>query len=154
ELQPPGAPDDAWAAVYANFTASVGSTTGPLQSSLVADTAYLNQIGVTDPSFADLIAFEMLRADAALPVPAMAGRTDVPFPTPGLGLGFGRPFFQSISGRYRLGTLGRGWVSDWDISAAAQANGDVVVTDSGVPRLFMKQADGTFLAAPGDYGSL
>src|SRR5262249_43714414 len=75
-------------------------------------------------------------------------------PGPGLQLEFRRSFYQPISGRYRLGTLGRGWVSNWDISDAVQPNGDVLVSDAGVTRLFSKQANGTFLASPGDYATL
>ena len=153
-LQPPTVPADAWAPVYANFTAAVGSTTGQLQSALVADTAYLNQIGVSDPTFAELLAFEVLRADAALPVPTLGAATDVSYPAPGLSLDFSRRFDQSISGRYTLGTLGRGWVSDWDVAATTDATGNVTITDAGVPRLFTKQANGSYLASPGDYASL
>src|SRR6185436_10161101 len=101
---------------------SLGATAGQLQSSVVADTAYLNQIGVANLSFAQIMAFELMRADAMLPVPTLAAGVDAAFPTPGLSLNFGRQFYQSISGRYRLGTLGRGWVSSWEIAATTEAN--------------------------------
>src|SRR5262249_47656983 len=100
------------------------------------------------------MAFEMLKADAALPSPTLSGDVDAAFPTPGLSLVFGRQFYQSISGRYRMGTLGRGWVSNWDINATTDASGDVNVSDAGVPRTFTMQPDGTFLALPGDHGTL
>jgi RHS repeat-associated protein len=154
DLRPPTVAADAWDVIYGGFTAAVGSTTGQLQSALVADTAYLNQLGVADPSVPELLAFETLRADAALPVPTLAGTTDVAAPAPGLSLAFGRRFLQAISGRYAVSPLGRGWVSDWDVSASADADGNVLVSDAGVPRRFARQANGSYLASPGDHGTL
>jgi RHS repeat-associated protein len=154
QLRPPSIPNDAWKIVYSNFTSAVGSTTGQLQSSLVSDTAYLDQVGIDDPSFAQIMAFEMLRADAALPVPTLGRAVDVSFPAPGLSLDFSRSFYQSISGRYRLGTLGPGWVSNWDITATTEANGDVLIEDAGIARTFTHQADGSFVGSPGDHGVL
>jgi RHS repeat-associated protein len=154
QLQPPSIPSDAWNVVWNNFTASVGSTYGQLQSVLVSDTAYLNQIGVANPTFSQLLAFELLRADDTLPQPTLDASTDVLFPAPGLQLDFSRRFMQSISGRYTVGMLRRGWVSNWDISAAVQSNGDVLIEDAGTPRLFTAQAGGGYLAQPGDHGVL
>ncbi|MDB5307932.1 MAG: repeat-associated core domain protein [Gemmataceae bacterium] len=154
QFQSLSVPNDAWDVIWSRFTSGVGSTYGQLQSAVVSDTAYLNQIGVADPSFAQVLAFELLRADAALPVPTLGSSVDVSFPTPGLRLDFGRTFYQSISGRYHSGPLGRGWISNWDISAAVQADGSVLVSDAGFPRLFTRQADGGFTAQPGDHGAL
>jgi RHS repeat-associated protein len=154
QLQPPSIPNDAWNLIYSNFTAAIGSTYGQLQSSVVTDTAYLNQIGVANPSFDQILAFELLRADAALPVPTLGSNVDASFATPGLGLDFGRTFYQSISGRYHSGSLGRGWVSNWDVSEAIQTNGSVLISDAGLWRLFTKKVDGSFAAQPGDYGTL
>jgi YD repeat-containing protein len=154
QLQPPSIPDDAWNLVFDNFTEAVGSTAGQLQSTVVADTAYLNQIGVENPSFADVMAFEMMRANAALPTPILASTTDVAFPDPSLGLDFSRSFLQSISGRNTIGDLGLGWVSDWDISESVESDGTVLVNDAGVPREFTPLATGGFAATPGDHGIL
>ena len=95
-----------------------------------------------------------MRADDELPVATLAGTTDVSFPAPGLSLDFSRQFMQSISGRNTPGTLGLGWVSDWDISATTESDGSVLVEDAGAPRVFTPQANGTYEGEPGDYGIL
>ena len=61
---------------------------------------------------------------------------------------------QSISGRNIPGTLGLGWVSDWDISAATESDGSVLIEDAGAPRIFTPQGDGTYVGEPGDHGIL
>ena len=92
QYQPPSIPNNAWSIVWNNFTASVGSTEGQLQSTLVSDTAYLNQVGIANPTVSQLLAFELLRADADLPVATLAGTTDISFPAgSGLSLDFSRP---------------------------------------------------------------
>lgn len=154
QFQPSTIPSDAWDVIYSNFTTAVGSTVGQFQSTTVADTAYLNQIGADTTDITNLLAFEMLRADASLPVATLAGDVDASVPTPGLSLDFGRAFLQSISGRYRQGILGRGWVSNWETAAVTEANGDVLIQDAGAFRSFTKQADGTFAGIPGDYAQL
>ena len=101
-----------------------------------------------------MLGFELLRADDALPVPTLGGTTDVSFPEPGLSLDFSRNFMQSISGRSNPGTLGTGWVSDWDISATTEPDGTVLVKDAGARDFFAPQANGAFQGLPGDQGIL
>ena len=73
---------------------------------------------------------------------------DLSAPAPGLSLDFSRAFLQPISGRYRLGTLGRGWTHTWDASASADAQGDVTIwTPAGV-RFFLLLPDGTYAGLP------
>ncbi len=154
QFQPPSIPNSAWDIIWNNFTASVGSTAGQLQSALVTDTAYLNQVGIENPSVSQLLAFELLRADDDLPVATLGTSTDASFPAPGLSLDFSRQFMQSISGRNTSSTLGLGWVSDWDISAATESNGSVLIEDAGAPRIFTPQGNGTYVGEPGDHGIL
>jgi hypothetical protein len=45
DLQPPDVPNDAWAAIYQNFTAAVGNTLGQYQQVLDNDATYLSQLG-------------------------------------------------------------------------------------------------------------
>ncbi|MFM7441466.1 MAG: hypothetical protein ACKO2V_23190, partial [Snowella sp.] len=61
-------------------------------------------------------------------------------------LTFNRTFYQSIAERYHLGSLGRGWASQWDLRATTNSQGDVIIRSVGdLQRLFEKQTDGTFL---------
>ena len=151
QFQPPSIPDSAWNIIWNNFTASVGSSAGPLPAARVRDTADLNQAGVAGP---DHIAATGLRAPDSLPVATLAGTTDVSFPAPGLSLDFSREFVPSISGRNTAGMLGLGWVTNWDISATTESDGSVLIEDAGAPRLFTPQSNGTYKGEPGDHGIL
>jgi YD repeat-containing protein len=97
-----------------------------------------------------LIGFELKQADAYLPVPVLASAVDSAFPLPGLSLGFGRSFLQPISGRYRLGPLGRGWAHGWEINAVTASNGDVRIESGGGILFFTKQDDGSYYGPAGE----
>jgi RHS repeat-associated protein len=61
---------------------------------------------------------------------------------------------QTISGRYLLGPLGRGWVDNWEVSLTIDGQGNVTVFDAGQDRFFMLDPDGSYQDDPGDYGQL
>ena len=85
----------------------------------------------------------------------MAGAVDAAVDAPGLSLSFTRVLGQSILARYRQGTLGRGWSTNWDIHAQVTDSGDVVLRGpGGVDRFFTKKKDGSYQNAPGDHGVL
>ena len=44
-LQPEFVPNDAWDAIFTNFTADVGTTLGQYQAALDGDATYLSQLG-------------------------------------------------------------------------------------------------------------
>ena len=145
---------DAWNAVFANFVANVGDTVASYQAALDADATYLGQIGEPTSDVARLAAYEVNKANDAFSGRSLNNVVDASLPTPGLALTFQRQFLQSISGRYQMGTLGRGWVSNWNVSAFTDAQGNVSIDEAGVPRTFGLRADGSFQAAVGDHGTL
>ena len=62
-MQPSTIPANAWNAVFANFTANVGSTTDSYQAALDADATYLAQLGEPTNDVAQLVAYEINKAD-------------------------------------------------------------------------------------------
>jgi RHS repeat-associated protein len=153
--RPPTIAADAWAAVWANYTAALGSTAGSLQALLQADETYFAQLGTPVTDTATLLDFEMQKASAMGPVPTLGDAVDVAVPEPGLPLTFARTFVQSIPGRYHLGSLGRGWVSNWDVSAFTDAGtGTVIIQQGALSRFFVPQKDGTYQGTGGDHATL
>ena len=154
-LQPSNIPASAWGAVFANFVASVGSTTGQYVAALDADATYLSQLGESTDDVSRLLGFEILKADAFYTTATLATVTDASYPTPGaIPLDFVRQFNASIGGRDQSGPLGDGWTDNWQISAAADAQGNVTITDDGSTAYFTLQPDGSYMAMPGDYDTL
>ena len=153
-LRPSYIAGDAWDAVFANFTAVVGTTLGQYQAVLAEDASYLDGLGekAIDPS--QLLEFELAKADDVLAVPILTSTLDASFPSPGLPLDFSRSFLQSLSGRYQPGALGRGWTFTGDMSAVTDARGNVTILADGAPRGFTLQPDGSYVGDPGDFATL
>ena len=157
EARPEFISTDAWDPIWANFVEVVGTTTTDFQTLLESDATYLGRIGVDAAEISDvntLFGFELQQANATLPVPILATAVDASFPTAGLELGLGRAFLQPISGRYRLGALGRGWVHEWEVAAFTDTHGNVRIDTAGAHRFFSKLHDGSYLSFPGDTGVL
>src|SRR5262249_802648 len=108
EMRRPGLTDDAWNALFASFTARTGSTLGDYQALLDQTATYLSQLGETTYVVSRLLDSIFLQADAQLPFKTLGNTVDLAAPTPGLSLDMSRAFLQPISGRNRIGALGRG----------------------------------------------
>jgi YD repeat-containing protein len=147
-------PADAWDALWDNFITAAGPTVGDYQALMGGSATALSRLGIYTADPGRLFAFELLKADAAAPMPTLGAALDVSFPAPGLPLTLGRAFLQSISGRYGLGALGRGWMHDWETGLADDGQGNVTILSEGYPRLFVRQPNGTYAGALGDFGSL
>jgi RHS repeat-associated protein len=153
--RPPTVPADAWAAIWANFTAALGNSVSGLQAVLQADQNYLAQFGTPVTDTQTLLDFELQKASAVGPIPTLGNAVDVAVPEPGLPLAFSRTFVQSISGRYHLGSPGRGWVSNWDVSTFTDAGtGNVVVQEGALSRVFIPQKDGSYQGTGTDRATL
>jgi RHS repeat-associated protein len=136
----------AWDASWSNLTASLGTTAGQFQAVMAENANHLSQLGQPTNDITRLFAFEWQQAANNLSNISLIDATDVVDTAPGLSLSFNRTFYQSIAERYNLGTLGRGWSSQWDLRATTNSQGDVVIRSVGdLQRLFEKQTDGTFL---------
>ena len=128
----PDIPQDAWDAIWANFTTGVGSTVGDYLDMLADNATYLSGVGqyVSDPD--RLMLFEFGQANGAL---------------------YGEP----LTSRYTLGVFGRGQSAPWDVSLRIDTSGNSTVLIGGDPaegnrRLFLKGTDGAFYGLTGDGG--
>ena len=149
-LQPSYISSQAWSAIWGNFATMVGSTAGQFQTFLDQLATYFSEIGTPTSDVNTLYQFAIELADASIPVTAAIGNVDAAVTTPGVPLNFARTYQQSISGRYQIGPLGRGWVDSWQISATTDSQGDVTIDEAGVLLYFARQGNGTYLDPPGN----
>ncbi|MCW9679746.1 VWD domain-containing protein [Dolichospermum planctonicum UHCC 0167] len=134
---------EAWDATWSNLTDALGTTTGQFQTVMAENANYLSQLGQETNDLSRLFAFEWQQAGNNLNNVSLISTTDVVDAAPGLSLTFNRTFYQSIAERYNLGSLGRGWASQWDLRATTNSKGDVVIRSVGdLQRVFEKQTDG------------
>ncbi len=119
-----GMADDAWNAVWSNFTSMVGTTVGDYVQMLDNNATYLSELGqyVSDPM--RLLGFEFSQTTNALLGAYTVTSVDAVAPSNGISLMFARSFQQTIPGRYSLGTLGRGWTDNWDMSLSFNSSSD------------------------------
>jgi RHS repeat-associated protein len=153
--RPQQIPTDSWTAITANLQQQLGDLWADYDIKLASDVDYLHTIGQDTNDVATLYNFEIAKASASLnPVQYLAGSVDASLPTPGLSLSFSRVYGESITSRYKLGTLGRGWTSNWDVRAEVQTNGDVILRGPGGVDRFFTFHGGAYQPSPGDFGQL
>ena len=116
--------------------------------------SYLSQLGIVTNDPARLASFAIELANNFLAGPDLTAAEDISFPSLGLGLTFDRSYLQPISGRYRLGPLGRGWASNWEISVVTDPLGNAEIEEGGSVRTFTLQSDGSYRGQPGDEATL
>jgi RHS repeat-associated protein len=176
QLRPQSIPQDAWNVIAANLQTQLGNEWGDYLVRLDADLdAFFSagqklpgnvataqgSIGAGNPpgqnpqDVAALWNFEVLKASVAFgPIGTLDSAVDASQPAPGLPLTFTRTYGASIESRFALGSLGRGWHSNWDIQAELQSNGDVVVRGPGGADRYFTLDRGNFRPSPGDFGQL
>lgn len=154
-MRPADTSAEAWDAIFANFTAQVGTTAGSYQDVLAQSATYLSQLGVVTYDASRLLGFELTKANALLTGQSLSTFEDAGLPTEGaVSLTFARSYNQSISGRYEAGRLGRGWTDNWNVFANTAANGDVTVTYGNEQRLFLRNTDGSYRSVAGNFARL
>jgi RHS repeat-associated protein len=154
-MRPQSITVEAWDPIWSNFTNHVGATWGDYVSALNDNAAYLGRLGIRIADVSQLLAFKITQADGLSVIRSIASFTDASTPTPGLRLSFERIFPQSISRRYDLGVLGRGWSHNWDMTRSVAADGTVTVTGpAGTRRTFQPDSRGGYFAQTGDHGVL
>ncbi|HRZ36278.1 MAG TPA: RHS repeat-associated core domain-containing protein [Candidatus Paceibacterota bacterium] len=156
-MRPDYVREDAWAAVWSNFTALTGPTWGHYVAMLSRNALYLHRHGQRVEDLSTLQAFTFRQAEGFSPIAELAGGVDALVPAPGLPIVFKRSYLQQISRRFELGPLGRGWTHNWQVKLRAEADHTVFITDeTGTPRIFQPDSryTGRYLAQPGDQGEL
>ncbi|WP_292778201.1 Calx-beta domain-containing protein [Nostoc sp. NMS9] len=134
-----------WDALWSNLTDTLGQTAGQFQTVMAENANYLSQLEQQTSDLTRLFAFEWRQAANTLTNVDLLSTSDVVDAASGLSLTFNRTFYQSIAERYNLGSLGRGWASQWDLRATTDSKGDVIIRSVGdLQRVFEKQTNGTY----------
>ncbi len=161
QVRPDHIPAETWEPIWANLIAQTGSTWGDYTRMLADNAAYLGRLGLRVTDVGDLFAFELQQAMGLHALRQLASAVDVALPAPGLSLGFARDFFNSITTRYKMGPLGRGWSHSWQESLHVEADGTVVIEgQAGSQRRFQPDIRSSQLVArryfpqAGDYATL
>ena len=154
EFQPSYVNAGAWDAVWSQFIIGVGSTMTEFLTTMTDNATRLSQLGEYTADIGVLFQFELLQASNVLPQAILETAVDAAAPTPGLTLGFGRFYDQSLAGRNTLGPLGFGWTPQWEIQAVTDEDGNVNILSSGGSRFFQLQADGSYSGLAGETATL
>lgn len=126
DFRPPAVTAGQWAIIYDNFEAAMGNTLGQCQAVLAENATRLSRFGEYVADADRLLDFELVQAD---PLGDMAFR--------------GQP-----------GSMGLGGPDLTDISAVADAYGDVTVTAAGYSLHFTLLGDGSYQSPSGYRGTL
>jgi YD repeat-containing protein len=148
---------EAWEVIWAGFTNQVGATWGDYVRMLDDNAAYLGRLGQRVVDVGQLLAFEFLQADGLSPLRTLASAVDAAVEAPGLPLVFSRSFPASISQRFELGPLGRGWSHNWQYSLSVAPDGTVTVLGPSASRRSFQpdsRYSGSYFAQPGDHATL
>jgi len=148
---------DAWGAIVYNLRHSYFDLWADYVGEMAENANQLAAAGQFTNDLGVLWGFEVAQASAALsPVRYLAGAVDAAVSAPGLPLTFSRVYGQDLPSRFRKSVFGRGWTHNWDITASiVEPNSDVVLHGpGGVDRFFTRNLNGTYTAAPGDFGKL
>ncbi|MCB1120520.1 MAG: hypothetical protein KJT03_03145 [Verrucomicrobiae bacterium] len=148
----PSVDEDAWSAIWQNFTTAVGPTLGDLITTLSRNAVYLSRIGSEVRDMESLLAFELIKAEGLIgPLSELTGTVDLDVHRSQLTLQFARTFPRSIKQRYRKGPLGYGWNHTWEVRLAEQSDGTVILTrGNGATRVFQPDSrGGAYFSAQG-----
>jgi RHS repeat-associated protein len=146
--------ETAWDELWNRLTNTFGTTYGQFQAVMAENINYLSQLGQPTSDLTRLFNYEWNQSTSLLANANIVTTTDITDATPGVSLSFDRAFHQSLTERYNLGTLGRGWTSQWDqratIDPIGNPKGNVVIRGAGnLQRFFARQTDGTYLEIGG-----
>jgi YD repeat-containing protein len=157
-LRPPAISAAAWEPIFTNLVAQTGNTWGSFLTHLDANAGYLAQVGESVGDISRLFSFAVHQADGLSPYPVLTSAVDARVTAPGLSLTFQRAFLPTLSGRYRSGPLGLGWVwtGGWQRTLTVAKDGTVTISDAdGSQRIFQPDSRGSdYFALAGDHGTL
>lgn len=134
DMKPSTVSDEAWDAIFANFTNQIGGTWGDYVRMLNDNAGYLARLGENVNDIGQLLGFEVQQASGLGAVRTLASAIDAQVAAPGPALIFRRSFSTDIADRYRLARLGRGWSDNWDIALTNAPDGTVTVLGPGRSR--------------------
>jgi RHS repeat-associated protein len=155
-LRPSTISPGAWDAIWANLRPQLGDTLADFWQLLTTDSEKLAESGDSINAIDRLFSFELEKANNMPALPVSATVVDVAFPAPGLPLVFARTLGNTITGRYQLGRLGRGWSDNFDVWLHEDATTGLVSISQagGQTRFFARQPDASYLGSTGEFATL
>jgi RHS repeat-associated protein len=162
-LRPPGVTADAWDAIFTNLVAQTGGTWGTYVAMLDGNAAYLGRLGLHSNDVSQLWNFNIEQAIGLRTITHLGDVEDARVAAPAQPLLFSRFFAPSVAGRYRLGSLGRGWTwaGGWDQTLSVLNDrpdggpGTVIIQGVGQSqRRFQPDQRGGYFSQVGDYAKL
>jgi RHS repeat-associated protein len=157
ELRPDWIAAEVWPAVFGNLTSQIGATWGDYVRVLNNNALYLDRLGVPVSRVEQLYGFELQQAIGIDLPGTIAAAVDAFAESPGMPLTFDRSFGNTITERYRVGPLGRGWYSSWFQFVETLTDGTVIVHESAdVQRRFQPdiRAANAYFSQTGDAATL
>lgn len=157
DMRPNYIPADVWDVIWTNFLNQVGSTWGDYVAALSDNASYLARLGIKETDLRILLGFELDQADNVGPIGDLVTATDATLTAPGLDIRFERTFEDSIRGRYREGSLGKGWSHNWEQSLTVASDGTVTILGPGTSRRIFQpdsRTAGTYFPMKGDHARL
>ena len=148
--------EDAWEIIWSNFIDRTGETWGEYVRMIGGNALYLYRQGQRVEDVNQLLALSICMAEGWNPLSSLLSEPDIYEESPGIPISFKRNYMQPISRRFQVGSLGRGWTHNWQISLEVKQITVNVLDMTGSPRVFGpdKRYTGRFLAQPGDHGDL
>ena len=140
DLRPPPVSPAAWDVIFKNLLTRFGTTVGGYLQALRDSATYLSQYGIYTTDLDRLLSLHIAQADNALPGGSPHSAVDAAAPASGVPLVWGRTFAPTISRRFDMGILGRGWTDPWDIRLSRVPDdggtNDVLIRTPGGTRRF------------------
>ncbi len=155
KLQPPNLDPALWAAIFANFKATVGNTWADYLRVLDAQANSLAQSGSPTLNHGGLLAAAIGRAAGSHLRQTLAASLDAYAPSPGLPLAFSRVALSGLEQRFTVGSLGRSWSHNFDFQLSQPDASTVrIAGPGGGVRVFTKGTDGSWIPSAGDFATL
>ena len=155
DLRPSTVDPEAWDIIFQSLLARIGTTVGQYVMALDEAANYLSRYGIYTSDIGRLVNLYVQQADSALPGQTLHAAVDAAAPASALPLVWGRSFAPTISRRFELGILGRGWSHPWDYRLVRERDSsDVLIRTPGGTRRFTEEPDGTFSGTFSDPGQL
>ena len=155
----PTRPIDAggWNVIFDNLIAQTGNSWGAYVRMLDANASYLASLGENPKDVGELLAFAIKQADGLAPFSLLAGSADLDVEVRGIPLTFTRTFGATVSSRFALGPLGRGWsfAKGWQRHLTVESDGSVLITDpKGAQLKFEPDRRGGYFNQAGNHSLL
>lgn len=144
-----------WAAVWANFKSTVGTTWADYLRALDTQAHLLALANQPSYDAGDLLSALFSQAVGAPYRRTLAAAVDAQAAAPALPLQFSRFATDGLEHRFTIGPLGRGWSHSYEYALTQPTNGVVIIrTPGGGARRFTLGSDSAWNGETADYATL